>query len=138
MLARIKAWYLAAVAWLGVSEPGTRKEQVEDALTEGRLKDIIERQIAIVQAGRGRFAQVLRGGVRPSDRTEDFPLGFTIPLWADYEINEWHSPQGKGFELAIFVTEADNTLWRMAFNWNEGGVDFSVDPWKLVEAPHVP
>jgi hypothetical protein len=137
MLERIKAWYQAAVNWLGVSEPGGRKEQVEDALTEGRLRDIIERQIEHRKAGRGRFAQILRGGGKPMDRVRGFALGFSVPVWADFSMDEWVGPAGKGFVLNLWVTETDNTEWVMRLRWNDGqGSDFAVEPWEQIqEAP---
>jgi hypothetical protein len=137
MIERIKAWYQAAIAWMGLSEPGGRKEILETSLTEARLKSIIERQVSHKESGRGRFAQVLRGGGTPSDRTRGFTLGFAPPAWADFSIDEWEGPAGKGFILNFWVTETDSTEWVMRVRWNDGdGNDFAIDPWEqIVEVP---
>ena len=133
MLERMKTWYRNVRNWMGISEPGGRKNQLEDMLTEARLKKLIEDQLTHKSTGRGRFAQVLRGGGKPSDRKRSFPLGFGLPAWADFSIDEWEGPAGKGFILNFWVTETDGTEWILRVRWNDGdGNDFKIDTWEQV------
>jgi len=134
MLERLKAWYQAALVWLGVSEPGDRKAQVEDALVEEKLRTLIEglwdhRNTS----GKGRFPQILRGGLKPSDRQRLFNHGINIPVWGDLSIDEWEGPSGRGCTINFWVTETDATEWVLRLHWNDGeGNDFKMDPWSQV------
>lgn len=121
MIEKIKQWYQAVLSWFGTSEPGGRKETVEDQLTESVLKDLLERMWAQrLSSGKARFPQVLRGGLKPSDRDRLFNIGITVPSWGDISIDEWEGPEGKGCSINFWVTETDLTEWVLRVKWFPG------------------
>lgn len=129
MIEKIKQWYQQILVWMGVSEPGARKETVEDTLTESVLKDIIERMVAHRDSSSlSRFPQVLKGGLKPSDRERLFLHGLTVPAWGDISIDEYEGPSGRGCFLNFWVTELDGTKWVLRLEWQPGVAGENLGP----------
>lgn len=127
---KIRQWYLSVLAWMGVSEPGARKETVEDNLTEGTLKTLLEAMwdYRELTSTRKRFPQVLLDGSKPSDRNVAFNHGLSIPAWGKISIDESEGPEGKGVSLNFWVTELDATEWVLRVKWfpGEAGTNYDV------------
>jgi hypothetical protein len=130
MIEKIRQWYLAIKTWLGVSEPGARKETVEDTLTEGVLKDLIERLVdhRENQSRRKRFPQVLIDGSKPPDRERAFAHGLAVPAWGKVSIDEWEGPAGTGCSLNFWVTETDASEWVLRLKWKPGTAGDNLGP----------
>jgi hypothetical protein len=126
------SWWQRLLVWLGISEPGTRKEQAEDWIeTHGPQLDAFrDRQIA--RFGRkNAFFQRLRGWLRPTDdqtdpdETNDF-LSF-LPVWAEVGVDVYEAPVArettrKGYILNVYVTELDATVWVLRLDSEEGSL----------------
>lgn len=134
---KVRAWYLEVISKLNQSSPGGRRETVENALTEGVLKDIIERMWDYREANDKRFPQVLLDGSKPSDREVAFNHGLPLPAWGQFAIDEYEGPTGKGFWLHFVVEELDTTRWEARIGWKPGpiGENFDGAKWEeIVEA----
>ena len=127
-------WWQRLLVWLGISEPGTRKEQVEDwiAAHGPEIADLAARQTARLAARRHYF-QRLRGWLKPTDDNEDQtnPLAGLLPAWADLSIDVWEAPieprgaRAKGYALNIYVTEADASEWVLRIDSAAGSLGWS-------------
>jgi hypothetical protein len=116
------------LAWLGVSEPGTRKEQVEDWLSANgpKLNAFKDRQTSR-RAAKKHFFQRVRGWLGPTDDSDAQPNDFNgIPVWCSLSCDVWESPDGarpnskKGWTLNIHVTEADASEWTLRLDSEDG------------------
>ena len=89
----------------------------------------MERIVAHFQASnRARYPQVLRGGLKPSDRERLFNIGITVPSWGDISMDEWEGPEGKGCSINFWVTELDGTKWVLRLKWKEGEAGSNLGP----------
>ena len=131
VIAKIQTWYQSVLVWLGISEPENRKETVEDQLTEGVLKDILEAMwdYRELTSSKKRFPQVLIDGSKPSDRNVAFNHGLTVPPWGKVSIDEWEGPDGKGVSINFYVTELDASEWVLRLKWfpGESGTNYQVE-----------
>jgi hypothetical protein len=126
-------WWQRLLAWLGISEPGTRKEQVEDWIeTHGPTLDAFRDRQVVRRAIRGNYFQRLRGWLKPTDDTDpDEVNDFAgiLPVWADVSIDVWEAPprgsNNRGYTLNIWVTEADLTLWVLRIDTEAGSLGWS-------------
>lgn len=117
------------LAWLGISEPGTRKEQVEDwiAANGPKLQNFRDRQTSR-RAGKRHFFQRLRAWAKPGDDSDEQPNDFDgIPAWCDLSCDVWEAPDGKpntkkGWTLNIHVTELDATKWTLKIDSDAGSL----------------
>lgn len=116
------------LAWLGISKPGTRKEQVEDWLAANgpKLQNFRDRQTSRL-AARRHFFQRLRAWAKPGDDSEDQPNDFDgLPAWVSLSCDVWEAPDGarpaskKGWTLNIHVTETDATEWTLRIDSDSG------------------
>lgn len=128
------------LAWLGISEPGTRKEQVEDWLAANgpKLQNFRDRQDSR-RAARKHFFQRLRGWLRPNDADDDPVNDFDLPVWCDLSVDVWEAPDGqrpnskKGWVLNIHVTELDASEWTLRIDSEAGSLGWA----ERVETPIV-
>lgn len=118
------------LAWLGLSEPGARKEQVEDwiAANGPKIAALTSRQNTRL-AARRHFFQRLRGWAKPSDDSEDQPKDLnSLPSWCDLSIDVYEAPAGarpnskKGWRLNIHVTELDSSEWTLTIDSHDGSL----------------
>lgn len=127
-------WWQRLLAWLGVSEPGTRKEQVEDWIEAHatEIANFAQRQ-QTRYALRNHFFQRLKGWLKPTDDGEDQVNDFSglLPVWADLSVDVWEAPieprgsSEKGYTLNIHVTEADTTAWVLRIDSKAGSLGWS-------------
>ena len=131
-------WWQRLLVWLGVSEPGTRKEIVEDWIAaNGPKLDAFRDRQTVRRAARSHYFQRLRGWLKPTDddqpdEVNDF-LG-QFPAWVDISIDVWEAPieprgsSEKGYILNIWVTEADTTQWVLRIDSRDGALGWSQVP----------
>jgi len=121
------------LAWLGISEPGSRKEQVEDwiAANKPKMEALIGRQQAR-HAAKRHFFQRLRAWAKPSDDQDDQPKDLdNLPLWCDLSIDVYEAPDGsrpntrKGWRLNIHVTETNATEWTLTVDSTDGSLGWT-------------
>jgi hypothetical protein len=116
-------WWTRFTNWLQGSEPGGRKEQVEDWLEANQsvLLNFFQRQNARRNAY-GHYFQRLKGWRRPSDNPDDPDNDFAgkLPAWCDVTVDVWDGPKGKGWVLRIWVTEANDTVWTLSYDSDAG------------------
>lgn len=130
-------WWQRLLAWLSLSEPGARKEQVEDwiAAHGSEIADLANRQ-AVRFALRRHYFQRRRGWLKPTDDNEDQtnPLAGLLPVWADLSIDVWEAPaeprgtSTKGYALNIYVTEADASEWVLRIDSVAGSLGWTRRP----------
>lgn len=117
------------LAWLGVSSPGGRKEQVENWIANNgpKMAALTARQQGRHDARR-HFFQRLRGWAKPADDQEDQVKDLdNLPAWCDLSIDVYEAPDGrpntkKGWRLNIHVTETDASEWTMTIDSHEGSL----------------
>lgn len=119
------------LAWLGLSTPGGRKEQVETWISNNgpKISALTARQQARL-AARRHFFQRLRGWAKPSDDAEDQVKDIdTLPAWCDLSIDVYEAPDGagtkKGWRLNIHVTDTDASEWTLTIDSHEGSLGWS-------------
>ena len=132
-------WWQRLLAWLGISEPGNRKEQVEDWIEAhaAEIADFAQRQN--VRFGRrNHYFQRRKGWLKPTDDVEDQVNSFAgrLPVWADISVDVWEAPSvprgtsTKGYALNIHVTEADASRWILRIDSVAGSLG-----WTQVSTP---
>ena len=126
------SWWQRLLVWLGISEPGTRKEQVEDWIeAHGAELDLFRDRQAVRKMLRNNYFQRLKGWLRPTDdqalpdETNDF--AGILPVWADVSVDVWEAPVGretteKGYALTVYVTEQDATAWCLRLDSKDGAL----------------
>lgn len=120
-------WWQRFLNWLGVSQPGGRREQVENwlASNQTRLQNFFAKQNDRKLA-KGHFFQRLKGWARPTDNDDDPENDFAgqLPAWSDVSVDVWEAPvpggSQKGWTLRIFVTEADGKTWVISYDSSNG------------------
>ena len=109
-------WWQRFLVWLGISEPGTRKEQVEDWIT-AHESDIVALRNRLASQ-RGTFSKLAgETWYIRIDKAEKI-FGTTIPTWADVGVDVFEAPTSHlpkhtrmGYALNIYVTEFDTSQW---------------------------
>ena len=118
------------LAWLGVSAPGGRKEQVENWIANNgsKISALPGRQDAR-RAAKLHFFQRLRGWAKPGDDQDDQPKDLdNLPVWCDLSVDVYEAPDGakpntkKGWRLNIHVTETDTSEWTFTIDSLEGAL----------------
>jgi len=127
-------WWQRLLAWLGISEPGNRKEQVEDWIEAHatQIADFGQRQ-NVRFALRNHYFQRRKGWLKPTDDGEDQVNSFAglLPVWADLSVDVWEAPSTprgttkKGYALNIHVTEADASQWILHIDSVAGSLGWS-------------
>lgn len=123
-------WYQRLLIWLGISEPGARKEQAEDwiAAHAAEIASFAARQ-NVRRAAKNHFFQRLRGWLKPTDDGEPDETNYfagLLPAWADVSVDVWEAPieprgsSEKGYALNIWVTEVDASLWVLRIDSRDG------------------
>ena len=118
-------WWNRFLIWLGISEPGTRKEQVEDWI-EAHEADITGLRTRLANQ-RGSFSSLAGDLWYTHIGSAERVFGTNIPIWVDVEVNVYEAPvthrpksTRMGYSIAFLVTELDNSRWRLEV---EPGVD---------------
>lgn len=120
-------WWQRLLNWLASSQPGGRREQVEDWLANNqtRIQNFLDRQNAR-KIAKGHYFQRLKGWARPHDNDDDPENDFAgqLPVWADVSVDVWEAPvpggSEKGWRLYLWVTEANNTVWTLGYDSSAG------------------
>lgn len=118
------------LAWLGISAPGGRKEQVETWIANNgpKISALTARQNAR-HAKKRHFFQRLRAWAKPSDDQDDRVKDLdNLPAWCDLSIDVYEAPDGakpntkKGWRLNIHATETDASEWTLTIDSLEGSL----------------
>ena len=107
------SWWSRFLTWLGISEPGRRKEQVEDW---------IEANAVLIQSihDEQETTKDSRGGYRQL-RRQDRAVA-SLPSFAEMRVDVYESPVPSeranktttfGYTTTFDVTEADGSLWSL-------------------------
>lgn len=123
------SWWQRLLIWLGTSEPGGRKEQVEDWIEahQAEIVDFAQRQDGRFSL-RNHYFQRLKGWLKPTDDNEDQVNSFAglLPVWADVGVDVYEEPieprgtSRKGYVLNIYVTEIDASKWVLRIDSRAG------------------
>jgi hypothetical protein len=127
-----RRWWNRFLAWTGASEPGVRKELLEDwiEVNEARLEEVRD----WLDSDRGDESKLANDRwykhVPKSDRK--IP---SLPVWADVQINSYeaptqHSPKATkmGWMFSFHVNDTDGSVWllsvdpagdRSAWDWQD-------------------
>ena len=118
MFKTITEWWNLLKAWATGSSTGAKREAVETYLSSEDFRDRVQQWDDYILT-HDRFPQILRGGGRPSDRGDQEGFVHNIPGWVDFEVHEWEGPNGKGFKIIIYVSEAGKD-WKLEVErpWN--------------------
>ena len=112
------SWWQRFLVWLGISEPGIRKEQVEDWIVAHEANIVALRNRLATQ--RGAFSTLAGEPWYTHISKVERVFGTNIPTWAGVEVNVYeaptqHSPKATrmAYVVSFYVTELDATQWRL-------------------------
>lgn len=105
------SWQQRFNTWLGLSEPGGRRAQLEDwIVARASTFSRIYSEQASQRDARGGFRQI---------RSQDRHLA-ALPVWAEFSVDVYEAPVSReprttrfGYTLSYRVTEADGSKWNL-------------------------
>jgi hypothetical protein len=105
----MRNWWQRFLVWLGFSEPGLRREELEDWIdANAAIFAQIHADQATTRSPRGDHRQI---------RKQDRFLS-SMPAWAEFQIDVYEAPLNHhnkttyfGYTFGCSVTELDGTKW---------------------------